>query len=415
MALVPPLLSPLFLAILPLLFLTLSPVSCSSPWLFANSSSFLTQIVDDLAERDRWDSKSVVRFRVSDSDEKVSKVGVLNRYELSAKVGRRLRLGMKFSDEAVEWRRVNGSVVVQSDSDLVAGDEAALVVPVVKDLELTGPLELRVGMGGRVDDSISLNLPTINVTNTSFKRLLVPYGIKIKVVGAQEVSITNPSDIGLSMNGILATQYKDQIPFLHHRSASCTPLLSVHVVGSILVTAHKTLNPISPIQTSFVSHDTVQLLTDKCYYRKFSQISSSLFSSTPSFISRLTMLERVLVRLVGSKVLDKKFVRFVKARVVSLTVVKFRLVLERELSRRDKYWREMEAWRTKPKKLHFLLEVVARISEDGTLKVLLVKRVKKSLRAVESTAWSSLMSNISFTQFPSFVLPPEALTLDVKW
>ncbi|KAJ1701658.1 hypothetical protein LUZ63_001437 [Rhynchospora breviuscula] len=414
MALVP-LLSPLFLSILPLLFLTLSPVSCSSPWLFANSSSFLTQIVDALTEKEKWDPKSEVRFRVSDSDDKVSKVGVLSRYELNAKVGRRLRLGMKFSDEAVQWRRVPGSVVVQSDSDLVAGDEAGLVIPVVKDLELTGPLELRVGMEGRVDDWISLNLTSINVTNTSLKRLLVPYGIKIKVVGAQEISITNPSDIGLSMNGILATQYKYQIPFLHHRSASCAPLLSVHVVGSILVTAHKTLNPISPIQTSFVSHDMVQLLTDKCYYRKISQISSCLFSSIPSFNSRLAMLERVLVRLVGSKVLDKKFVRFVKARVVSLTVVKFRLFLERELSRRDKYWKEMEAWRTKPKKLHFLLEVVASISEDGTLKVLLVKRVKKSLRAVESTAWSSLMSNISFTQFPSFVLPPEALTLDVKW
>lgn len=243
----------------------------------------------------------------------------------------------------------------------------------------------------------------------------MPYGIKIRVVGAQEVSLTNPSDIGLFMNGSLAIPNKDQIPYWHPRYTSCMPLLSVHVVGSILVTAHKTLNPTSPIRTSFISHDTVKLLTDKCYYREISQILSSLFPSVPSVNSRLALLEKVLVRLVGSKVLDKKFVRFVKVKVVSLRVVKFRLKLERELSRRDKFWREIEAWRTKPKYQYFLLEVVARVREDGTLKALMVKKVKRAFGAVESMAWSSLMSNISFTRFPSFILPPEALTLDVKW
>jgi hypothetical protein len=243
----------------------------------------------------------------------------------------------------------------------------------------------------------------------------VPYGTKIRVAGAQEVSLTNPSDIGLIMNGSLTTGNKDQIPYWHPRYTSCTPLLSVHVVGSILVTAHKTLNPTSPIQTSFISQDTVKLLPDKCYYREISQIPSSLFPSVPSVNSRLALLEKVLVRLVGSKVLDKNFVRFDKVKVVSLRVVKFRLKLERELSRREKFWREMETWRTKPKKQYFLLEVVARVKEDGALKVLMVKRVKRAFRVVESTAWSSLMSNISFTQFPSFILPLEAMTLDVKW
>lgn len=255
----------------------------------------------------------------------------------------------------------------------------------------------------------------INITNTRLKRILVPYGIKIRVVGAQGASLTNPSDIGLFMNGSLSTPKKHQIPYWHPRYASCTPLLSVHVVGSILVIAHKTLNPTSPIQTSFISHDTVKLLSDKCYYREISRIPSSLFPSAPSVNSRLALLEKVLVRLVGSKVLDKNFVRFFKIKVVSLTVVKFRLRLEKELSRRDKFWREMEEWRTKPKDQYFLLEVVARVKEDGTLKALMVKKVKRTFNAVESTAWSSLMSNISYTQFPSFDLPPEALTLDVKW
>jgi hypothetical protein len=255
----------------------------------------------------------------------------------------------------------------------------------------------------------------INITNTRLKRVLVPYGTKIRVAGAQEVSLTNPSDIGLFMNGSLATRSKDQIPYWHPRYTSCTPLLSVHVVGSILVTAQRTVNPTSPIQTSFISQDTVKLLPDKCYYREISQILPILFSSVPSVNSRLALLEKVLVRLVGLKVLGKNFIRFVKVKVVSLRVVKFRLILERELSRRDKFWREIEAWRTKPTKQYFLLEVVARVREDGALKVLTVKRVKRAFRAIESTAWSSLMSNISFTQFPSFILPPEAMTLDVKW
>lgn len=162
-----PLLSTLLFYILPLLFLPLSPVS-SSPWLYANSSAFLSQIVDALAEKEKWDPKSEVRLRVSDSDEKMSKVGVFNRYEFKAKVGKRLRLGMRFSDEAVQWRRVDGSVVVQSDSNLIAGDEAGLVSPVVKDLELTGPLELRVGVKGRNNDWVSLQLPTVSVYHDCF-------------------------------------------------------------------------------------------------------------------------------------------------------------------------------------------------------------------------------------------------------
>lgn len=159
-----PLLCPLFLFAIPLLFLSATPAS-SSPWLSANSSSFLSEIVETLAEKEKWDPESEVRVRVrvSDPEERVSKVGVLNRYEFNAKVGRRLRLGMRFADEAVQWRRVGSSVVVQSDSDLVAGEEADLATPVVKDLELTGPLELRVGIGGRDDDWISLSLPSVSV------------------------------------------------------------------------------------------------------------------------------------------------------------------------------------------------------------------------------------------------------------
>lgn len=156
-----PLLSPLIFSLLQLILLSLSPVS-SSTWLSANSSSFLSEIVDAFAEKEKWDPKSEVRVRVSDSDEKMSKVGILNRYEFKAKVGRRLRLGMRFSDEAVQWQRVAGSAVVQSDSNLISGDEAGLVSPVVKDLELTGPLELMIGLERR-DDLIFLHLPTVSI------------------------------------------------------------------------------------------------------------------------------------------------------------------------------------------------------------------------------------------------------------
>ncbi|KAJ3670117.1 hypothetical protein LUZ60_010441 [Juncus effusus] len=404
----------LFLSAIPLLFLSFPPVQ-SSEFLSTNSSSFLSEIAHALSEKERWDpeSETKAKIKVSDLHETVSKIGVLSRYEFDAKIGKNMKLGFKFSDETVKWRRGgNGVVMVESDSDLVAGGDAGRVESVVKDLELTGPLQLRVGMEGSELDQISLNLPSINVTYTGLKQVLIPYGIKIRIIGAQEISFSHPNDIGLYLNGTFSTPNKAEIPILPPAFPSCTPLLSVNILGPILVIANKTLNPSSPIKLKFNSHrDTVELSPDKCY-AKVREISSCLFCSVSS---KLGLLDKVIRRFNGKIILDEKYISFVKAKIISFRVVKFRLSLEREVNKKDRVWRRTEGWKTKPRFENLTIEVLARVLKEGKLKVLTVKKVKREFNAVESTAWSSLMSNISFTQFNNIVLPPEALTLDVKW
>ena len=73
----------------------------------------------------------------------------------------------------------------------------------------------------------------------------------------------------------------------------------------------------------------------------------------------------------------------------------------------------MEEWRTRPTVEHVWFEVLARI-ERKRLKPLAVKKIKPFI-GVDSSAWSNLMANMSFTKLSSVLVSPEALTLDVNW
>nr|QSQ68554.1 hypothetical protein PY_002815 [Puya raimondii] len=105
----------------------------------------------------------------------------------------------------------------------------------------------------------------------------------------------------------------------------------------------------------------------------------------------------------------------VVAKVTAATEVKFRIELEKNLTENDRTWKKIPAWKTKPRVDRVWLEVVARVEEGGQLKAVLLKKLGRSFSIDDSTAWSKMMSNVSFTQFPSFVVHPKALTLDVKW
>lgn len=118
----------------------------------------LREVVRALAAKEGWDPAAEVR--IADLDGKTARVGVSQRYEFHVRVGRRAMI-VRFYDEAVSWRRADGAVV-ESGSDLVAGDGVAGLTPAVRALELVGPLDLRVDGGGGDADLISLHLPTVS-------------------------------------------------------------------------------------------------------------------------------------------------------------------------------------------------------------------------------------------------------------
>ncbi|XP_057989194.1 uncharacterized protein LOC110652188 isoform X2 [Hevea brasiliensis] len=89
------------------------------------------------------------------------------------------------------------------------------------------------------------------------------------------------------------------------------------------------------------------------------------------------------------------------------------LEIEKNVGRDETFDDVLEDWRTKPTVERVWFEVMARI-EAEKLRVLMVKKVRPFV-ALDSVSWSNLMYNISFTKFPSILVPPESLTLDVKW
>lgn len=255
-------------------------------------------------------------------------------------------------------------------------------------------------------------LMQLNVTHSRLRRVLVGNGIRVKLEGAQEVSLVHPYDIGLSLNGSLATRREEHKHFWALGYSLCAPILSVHVGGSVSVIAVRNRHSLASIETAFRSPDTVELLPEKCYNGHFKQIPSCLFCSISK---RLILLEKVLGSLLGNGVFQSGSARFLKAKIMSSTLVKFRLELERDITKNDRVWKKTAEWKTKPTVERHWFEIVARVEREGGLKPVIAKKLKRPFIVADSIAWSNLMSNISFTQFPSVVVPPEALTLDVKW
>ncbi|KAG1368569.1 hypothetical protein COCNU_14G010370 [Cocos nucifera] len=395
------------LVFISLLFSSAS-LALSLPSSHASSSSpqfplFLQGVVKAIAARERWKGE----VRVSDLDAGSARVGGSQRYKFHVRVGRTV-LVLKLSDEVLSWRKARGRGAVEFGPDLMAGTAVEGLMPVVRDLELEGPLDLRVSGGG--DDWLSLHLPAPNITHRHLRRVLVGNGIRVKLEGAQEVSLMHPYDIGLSLNGSLAARREEHTQFWAFGYSSCAPILSVHVGGSVSVITVRNHNSLASVETAFKSPDTVELLSEKCYNGHFKQIPSCLFCSIGK---RLVLLEKVLG--LGNRRFKSESARFLKAKIMSSTLVKFRLELERDITKDDRVWKKTAEWKTKPTVERHWFEIVARVEGERRLKLVITKKLKRPFIIADSTAWSNLMSNISFTQFPSVVVPPEALTLDVKW
>lgn len=124
-------------------------------------------------------------------------------------------------------------------------------------------------------------------------------------------------------------------------------------------------------------------------------------------------MEKLLKRFLGNKTDQNTGSGFLKANIKASPVVRFKMELERDIRSNGTSQGTLPEWRTRLSTERVWFEVVARI-EGERLKPLTIKKVRPFIE-VDSSAWSNLMSNISFTKFPSALVPPEALTLDVKW
>lgn len=190
----------------------------------------------------------------------------------------------------------------------------------------------------------------------------------------------------------------------------CDARLPIHILGSATVVAYRTQRPTSRIRASFSSHDAVNLVPEKCYIWPIHKRPNHPYKFLQS---RMTFMEKVVKIFLKERGKSYSPLGSLKTRIQVSHIFHYQLQLERDIRRNDTRWGTLADWRTKPTIEHSLFDVLARI-EDGILKPLIIKKVRP-LIVTDSLAWSSLLSNISFTKFPSILDPSEPLTLDIKW
>lgn len=252
----------------------------------------------------------------------------------------------------------------------------------------------------------------VNTTRTGLKRVVVGGGIKIRVDGAEEVTLSYPSPSGSSL-------YRRDVVLDHERKPSvfgahshCSPLLSVSISGSASLVAYKTHNDKAYIDTASQSPDTLELLPDKCYYGSHRQDPTLSISSLSS---QMNLPGRVLKMFLDRRISQHATPRFVKVRIMPFTLVRFQVELERDIGEDDRNWSKAPKWKSRPTVERDWFAVLSRAEVGKVLKPVLQRKLRKALVVWDSVLWDGLLPNVSFTRLHSLVLPPEAFTLDVKW
>lgn len=248
----------------------------------------------------------------------------------------------------------------------------------------------------------------MNVSHTGLKHVIVGEGITVEVRKAREISFYYRSDLDLQMNGSVVSS-KEKSEFWPFLLSTCAPLIRLHVKGSASLVAYRTRNPNAHIETTLISEDTVELLPEKCYHRSVFRKRACLVASSNL---RLSLLEKILRSLLGQKILEDRFSGLIKANIKASAAVKFPLELERDVGN-NVTLSTLPDWRTRPSVERVWFEILARV-EENRLKPLSIKKVKPFIES-KSVSWANLMSNMSYTKLRPVLLPPEALTLDVKW
>lgn len=244
----------------------------------------------------------------------------------------------------------------------------------------------------------------LNTSHTDLKRVLVGQGITLRVSGAQEISLFHTFNFGSSTNESDFKEKKNGYwPFRH---GICMPLLPVSVLGSVSLVAYRARNPDAHIEALFPSKDTIELLPEKCYGNQAYVKRSSPIDSISLRVARLRKVLRTFV-------VDINNLGSVNVKTKASPVIQFQLELEKNIGKNESVRSMLAEWRTKPTIERLWFDVMARV-EAEKLKPLIIKKVRP-FDGEDTVSWSNLLSNISFTKFPSMLVPSEALTLDIKW
>ncbi|EPS59742.1 hypothetical protein M569_15063, partial [Genlisea aurea] len=336
-------------------------------------------VLDVIASKEKWNLEDI---RVSEVDLKKAKFRTVKLYEFRIP-HRKTVIHVKMHEVVSEWKKLN--MAASNLEDLSAEIESKTTA--IDSFTLEGPFELTASGN---DDALTLMLP-MNKTHSKLQKISVGQGIAVVVKGADAISGFYPS---------------------HHPATLicgiCRATPRIHINGSASVSAYTSTRPTSPIIRTQISSstDAITLLPDKCYD---DDKTTSLLRG--SFGSKFALLKRVL-----STFLDDTAATLrgppIKASARASTVYRFRLELERDVRKNDAYWTAFGEWRTRPSVERAWFEVAARV-EDGELKPAAVKRVVGLGPVIDADRYSSgLVSNVSFTKFPSLLVAPEALTLE---
>ncbi|XVE69988.1 hypothetical protein DITRI_Ditri10aG0035600 [Diplodiscus trichospermus] len=375
----------LFFLLCQILSFAFNPLQSTHP-------QILQDVIEKIASKQKWELEGLNFSKLEVSK---ARFGVGKRYEFRIRFGK-THLLFKFPDEVSSFNKfTKGSGGDFLDFVNEINSSASL-----DSFEMEGPFELRLAP----NHEASLLLP-LNTSHTALKRVLVGEGITVQVSGAQEISLFHAFNFGSPVD--VKEKNSGYWPFRH---TICMPLCPVHVLGSVSLVAYRTRNPDAHVEALFPSKDTIELLPEKCY-------GNHAYTKQPcpidSISSRIVRLQKVLRTFLGDGNNQKGFFGSLNVKTKASPVIHFQLELEKKIGKNESVRSMLAEWRTKPTVERLWFDVMARV-EAEKLKPLSIKKVRPFV-GVDTVSWSSLLSNISFTKFPSILVPPEALTLDVKW
>lgn len=247
----------------------------------------------------------------------------------------------------------------------------------------------------------------MNASFDGLKHIYIREGITAEIKGAKEVSLSCSIDPHGVVNGSATSS------FGYFKPSVCMALPYMRIVGSATVVAFRTRNPEAHIETRFLSKRVLELQPEKCYSQNFYRRWQH--PSIDSLSASMTLLDKFMQRFVGEKMnkIAGSGSGSLSANIIASSLFRFQLEVERDIHSNDPQWSKIPEWRTKPTVEHMLFEVVARIEAD-VLKPLIVAKIQTSIE-VDTRSWRYLMANVSFPNFPSIIVPQEALTLGMKW
>ncbi|KFK29079.1 hypothetical protein AALP_AA7G086200 [Arabis alpina] len=353
----------------------------------------LQDVLKEISVKQKWNLEEV---RFSKLEVKKLRIGIGRRFEIRIRFGK-TRFVFNFPDEVTDWRRSGGREVELME--VVREINSSMVL---SPLVLNGPLELRVGD----DDRLSLALP-MNISHSGLKRVLISEGISVEIREAQAVSLFHSSQRRFAAT-VDSVDKKERSCLWSFLDSVCLPLPPIQILGSASLVAFRTKKADSEIKTSYLSNDAIQLLPDKCYSRAPSYRQHRLPTNLLGL--KIDKLEKVLNSLGNG---NRQMVSSVTAKLKASSILRFQLEIERSFGSNESVISKIVEWRTKPKIERVWFDITAKVEGDK-LKAVGMKKVLPFIQ-VDTEAWSSLMSNISFTKFPSILGPQEALTLGVKW